>query len=140
MFAHARRLLAALTVVCLLFCAPGYGTVERAGKVDPAVQTRFTATDARQALIEMVQGDDRLRFMLAELKAGGGMVLMDEQTEGVAEGVWNCNLARKTFGFIARARLGCQYSCDGVFERGRGKWVARITGQAWSCERFIRQE
>jgi hypothetical protein len=135
MCAHFRHLLALLTVGCLLFCAPGYGTVERAGKGDPAVQTRFTAADARQALIEMVQGrwseeDDQLLYGLADLRAGGGMVLMDDKTEGILCETWSCHLARKAFvlGFTPIG-AGCRYSCTGVFERTGGKWVARITGE-----------
>jgi hypothetical protein len=139
MFACARYLLASITVVCLLFCAPGYGTVQRSGKGDPAALTRFTAADARRALIEMVQGypeDKQLRFGLPDLRAGRGMVLMDDKTEGISDQTWNCDLARKTFTFIARERLGCQYSCDGVFERSGRKWVARITGETWACRRL----
>ena len=137
------RILAGLSIVGLLGILTFGGTGEYVldDVPQPAlVAVRLTVPEARQALISLVENqpqEEQAYFQLAELRTGGGIVLLDEQTERYyTTESWNCHLQEKTFRHSGPLRLhGCHREDMGVFEQIGGRWHARFVGTSWGCSK-----
>jgi hypothetical protein len=91
-----------------------------------------TAGEARQALIAALERPNRAvvnnfpaDFGLAELRAGKGIVLVQDRSSDEQSWAFNCNLIKRTFSFPATKSRGCSFHWVGKFARAGGKWTVQ---------------
>jgi hypothetical protein len=123
--------LSAVAAIALLAVTAGcQRATEAAPPADVATQQpRLNVDFARAALIAMIeqQPDYQREFLgLSQLNAGK-IVQMDDGSDALPEGVWQCSEKNWTFVFARPLGQAGLYSCNGVFEIVEGKWRARIT-------------
>jgi len=95
---------------------------------DSRQELRLTLENARTALIAMIEAKpeyEREFLGLSRLKLGKSIAL-DTGSDGIAEGVWTCQSAKRTFVFVRPIGPKGVYNCDGTFEFVAGKWQAKI--------------
>jgi hypothetical protein len=126
-----------LAIGCYVFAALGAFVVyqglrgeSRALAQDAGAPPALTPEVARQALIELQARAHEVAALPPPF--GDRFTVQTGQEEGIPGNTWCCTLSRKHFIYI-RGRPGHLYEVSGEFEYVRGRWQARVTGEAWEC-------
>ena len=126
------RACTALLVVTLVSgCSGGTTSAPPAETNDREEKLVLTAEEARQALIEMVENDERgsfLELLLPTLRTDK-VEIKDKGTATL--GRWRCDLAKRTFHTSIRFPRATRHQFNqwsGVFTQSSdGKWKAKVT-------------